>query len=45
MHFYVGIDAAKDIHWACVISADAKPIFSHAVRNDPEGIAALIGEL
>jgi len=45
MHLYVGIDAAKDIHWACVISADARPIFSHAVRNDPEGIEALIGEL
>jgi transposase len=45
MHFYVGVDAAKDIHWACVIGADARPVFSHAVRNDPEGIAALIGEL
>ncbi len=45
MHLYVGIDAAKDIHWACAISSDAKAIFSHAVRNDPEGIEALISEL
>lgn len=45
MHLYVGIDAAKDIHWVCVISADAKPVFSHAVRNDPEGIETLIREL
>lgn len=45
MEIYVGIDAAKDVHWACAIGRDATPIFSHAVRNDPEGIEALIGEL
>lgn len=45
MEIYVGIDAAKDVHWACAISRDATPVFSHAIRNDPEGIEALIGEL
>ncbi len=45
MHLYVGIDAAKDVHWACALSSDARPVFSHAVRNDPDGIETLIGEL
>lgn len=45
MTIYVGIDAAKDMHWACAIGPDAKPVFSHAVRNDPQGIEALVGEL
>ena len=45
MHFYVGIDAAKDIHWACAVSSEPKTVFSHAVRNDPDGIETLIGEL
>lgn len=45
MEIHVGIDAAKDVHWACAINTDARPLFSHAVRNDPEGIEALIGEL
>lgn len=45
MEIYVGVDAAEDVHWACAIGTDAKPIFSHAVRNDPEGIAALVADL
>ncbi|MEP9390053.1 IS110 family transposase [Mesorhizobium sp. KR9-304] len=45
MKLYVGVDAAKDTHWACVIDGDARPVFSHAVANDPEGIEALVGEL
>ncbi|MCA1495073.1 IS110 family transposase [Ensifer sp. NBAIM29] len=45
MEIYVGIDAAKDVHWACAIGRDATPIFSHAVTNDPEGIETLVGEL
>ena len=45
MELYVGVDAAKDVHWACAIDRDAKPIFSHAVKNDPEDIETLIAEL
>lgn len=45
MKLYVGVDAAKDVHWACAIDGDAKPIFSHAVANGPDGIEALIAEL
>jgi transposase len=42
---YVGVDAAKDTHWDCAIDGDARPVFSHAVANDPDGIEPLVGEL
>jgi transposase len=45
MQLYIGVDAAKDVHWACAIDRDARPVFSHAVANDPGGIEALVAEL
>lgn len=45
MEIYVGVDAAKDVHWACAIDRDARSVFSHAVRNEPDGIEALVSEL
>jgi transposase len=45
MDIHVGIDAAKEVHWACAIDGHARPIFSHAVGNDPDEIDALIDEL
>lgn len=45
MELYVGVEAAKDVHWVCAVDRDARPVFSHAVKNDPEGIEALIAEL
>jgi transposase len=45
MDIHIGIDAAKEVHWACAIDGAARPVFSHSVGNDPEGIEALIDEL
>ncbi|WP_234819285.1 IS110 family transposase [Sinorhizobium meliloti] len=45
MKIFVGLDVAKDLHWAYVIDSDAKPVLSHSVANDPDQIAALITEI
>lgn len=42
MQLFIGIDIAKQTHWACAIDRDAKVIFSMAVDNDPPAIAGLI---
>lgn len=35
----------EDVHRACMIDREMQPIFSHELKNDPEGIEALIAEL
>lgn len=45
MKMFVGLDVAKEVHWACAIDGDARSVLSHAVANDPGQIAALIDEI
>ncbi|WP_214408331.1 IS110 family transposase, partial [Pseudonocardia lacus] len=46
MPLSVGIDVAKQLHWACLIDmATGKQLSSHKVENTPEAIAALISEI
>lgn len=45
MKVFVGLDVAKEVHWACAIDGNATSVLSHAVANDPGQIAALIDEI
>lgn len=45
MHAFVGVDVAKEVHWACAIDGNARPLFSLAVPNGPEAIGALIARI
>ena len=45
MDVFIGIDVAKEVHWACAMDRDARVLFSHAVDNDPAAIGSLIGEI
>ncbi|WP_297976210.1 IS110 family transposase [uncultured Amaricoccus sp.] len=45
MEVFIGVDAAKEAHWACAVDRDARALFSRAVTNDPEGIAGLLAEI
>lgn len=45
MDVFIGIDVAKEVHWACAVDRNARVLFSHAVDNDPAAIGALIGEI
>lgn len=45
MELFVGVDAAKDVHWVCAIDRDAWPVFSRAVANEPAALAALVEDL
>jgi transposase len=46
MPLAVGIDVAKQLHWACVVDmATGKQLTSHQVENTPETIGALIAEI
>jgi hypothetical protein len=46
MPLAVGIDVAKQLHWACVVDmATGKKLASHQVQNTPEAIEALIVEI
>ena len=45
MDVFIGIDVAKEVHWACAMDRDARVLFSHAVANDPAAIGALIAEI
>lgn len=45
MDVFIGIDVAKEVHWACALDRNARVLFSHAVGNDPAAIGALIGEI
>lgn len=41
----VGIDVAKDTHWACALDAGGRVLFSRAVRNTQAELDALSAEL
>jgi transposase len=45
MAVFIGVDVAKEVHWASAIDGDALPLFSMAVANDPERIAELIARI
>lgn len=45
MDVFIGIDVAKEVHWACAMDRNARVLFSHAVDNDPAAIGALIAEI
>jgi len=41
----VGIDVAKDFHWAAVVRADGNVLLSQRIDNDPDSIEDLINYL
>ena len=45
MKIFVGLDVAKEVHWACAIDGNAKPLLSCSVANQPDQIAALIEDI
>ncbi len=45
MGICVGIDAAKEIHWATAVTTDGKVLLNRKVDNTGEDIARLVGEL
>jgi transposase len=45
MEFFVGIDVAREVHWACAMDRGARVLFSHAVDNDPASVGDLIVEI
>ena len=45
MDVFIGIDVAKEVHWACAMDRNARVLFSHAVDNDPVAIGALIDRI
>lgn len=45
MDVFIGIDVAKEVHWACAMDRDARVLFSQAVDNDPAAIGALIARI
>lgn len=46
MPFFVGIDVAKELHWACILESDTgRQLQSRKVANTPEAIDELIGEI
>ncbi|ESQ14272.1 MAG: hypothetical protein N838_12245 [Thiohalocapsa sp. PB-PSB1] len=45
MDVFIGIDVAKEVHWACAMDRNARVLFSQAVGNDPAAIVSLIGKI
>ena len=45
MKIFVGLDVAKEVHWACAVDGNAKPLLSCSVANQPDQIAALIEDI
>ena len=45
MGVWVGIDVAKEVHWACVVDDTGQVVLDHQVDNTPAAIQALIEEL
>jgi len=45
MDVFIGIDVAKEVHWACAMDRNARVLFSQAVDNDPAAIGALIDRI
>lgn len=45
MRIAVGIDVAKETHWAVAVTETSDVLVDHAVNNDPAAIEALMAEL
>ena len=45
MEIYVGIDVAKETHWACALDARAQVLLDRAVDNDQAAIERLVADL
>ena len=45
MGVWVGIDVAKEVHWACAVDDSGQVLLDRRVDNDPAAIAALIEDL
>ena len=45
MRICVGIDVAKDVHWACAIDQDARVLIDRSLANRQDAIEELAGEL
>lgn len=45
MHITVGIDAAKEVHWATAVTRDGDVLLNRKVDNTAEDIGGLIAEL
>ena len=45
MEIYVGIDVAKETHWACALDARAQVLLDRAVDNDQAAIGRLVADL
>lgn len=45
MKIFVGLDVAKEVHWACAVDGNAEPLLSHSVANQPDQIAALVEDI
>ena len=41
----VGIDVAKEVHWACALDDGGRVVLDRAVENDPQAIDTLVGDL
>jgi transposase len=42
---FVGIDIAKEVHWACAIDPGGKTLLNHRVLNTPQDLQRLVAEL
>lgn len=45
MEIYVGIDVAKETHWACALDARAQVLLDRSVDNDQAAIERLVADL
>ena len=45
MDVFIGIDVAKEVHWACAMDRNARVLFSQSVDNDPVAIGTLIARI
>lgn len=45
MRVSVGIDVAKELHWATALCPQGTLLLSRAVKNDPHDLEVLVGEL
>lgn len=45
MEIYVGIDVAKETHWACALDPSARILLDRAVDNDQAAIERLVADL
>jgi hypothetical protein len=41
----VGIDIAKEVHWVCAIDSQGTVLLDRKLRNTPEDLNRLVGEL